>query len=58
MCGRTTGRDAPDNAYVVTWQCIGCVLPDHSDRELVMYVDVAVTRGTIPTWSIGADFGA
>ncbi len=58
ICGRTTGLDNMDGSYAVEWTCIGCVLPDHSNREVVLYSWVGVPQGIFPTWSIGADFGA
>ena len=59
ICGRTTGNyvQTATWAYRVTWSCVGCLLPDHSDREVVLYSFVGVPQGTVPTWSIGADFG-
>jgi hypothetical protein len=57
ICGRTTGTFVSGWGHQVTWVCVGCLIADHSDREVVLYESIGVAEGTVPAWDIGADFG-
>lgn len=59
ICGHTVGTEADGKwSQSATWTCVGCVEADHSDHAVILYEWVGVDEGTIPAWSIGADFGA
>jgi hypothetical protein len=59
LCSRTEGStDVEDWSHVVTWLCVGCLLPDHANREIALYEQVAVSPGTVPSWEIYADIGS
>lgn len=57
ICGRTTGKFISGWGHQVTWNCVGCLLPDHATRSIALYVSVGVVQGDVPSWDIGADFG-
>ena len=61
LCGatRTQGGDGPEPwSHQVAWSCIGCLIPDHADREIWLTEMVAVQPGTLPQWEILADLGS
>lgn len=58
VCGLTEGEFIGAWDYRVTWQCIGCMLPERSARPVILYFSVAVPEGRLPAWEIGADFGS
>jgi hypothetical protein len=58
LCGRTTGRtNTEDWSHRVTWTCVGCLVPGHESRGIVLYNFVAVPAGSVPAWEIQADLG-
>lgn len=58
LCGRTTGTtNKTDRSQLVTWTCVGCLVPDHADRAIALEQSVGVREGTIPGWEIFADIG-
>jgi hypothetical protein len=57
LCHRTRGMSNDGWQHFVQWTCTACLLPDHSDREIALFVEVGVAQGTVPEWDIGADFG-
>jgi hypothetical protein len=59
ICGRTVGQPTGRPwSHSVTWTCVGCLVPDRSEREIVLYQSVGVPQGTVPGWDIGAEFGS
>lgn len=59
VCGRTEGTTNKDTwSQTVTWTCVGCLSPDHADREIALYEWVALAPGKVPNWEIYADLGS
>lgn len=59
ICGVTAGsRDPVGWSYRVTWHCVDCLFPDHTDRAISLYEFLAVQAGTVPSWEISADLGS
>lgn len=58
VCGRTIGTvDYRTWTQTLTWTCEGCLFGSHATRGLAMYEVVGVPEGTIPSWTIGVDYG-
>lgn len=57
ICGRTNAEPFGSWGHEVTWVCVGCLIPDRSNRSVVLYESVGVAEGTVPAWDISADFG-
>jgi hypothetical protein len=59
LCGQTNGAsNLADWSHRVTWNCGGCLFPDHASRAIALYEFVAVPSGTVPDWEIYADLGS
>ena len=60
LCGHIVGTDVGVGTWAraATWTCVGCLLPDDSDRSLSLYVMVGVAAGTVPEGDVYADFGS
>jgi hypothetical protein len=59
LCGRTIGATDHDTwSHRVTWVCVGCLIPDHTDHSIVLRELVAMREGSIPVWELFADIGS
>ncbi len=57
ICGRTSGDYGAPWTYRVSWRCVGCILPERSERPVLLYYEGGVREGAVPTWDISAGSG-